>query len=826
MKIEIIFIADKHNEASAIIALRKMLPLLKGYGYDTLFIEMPSDEENLDKIIKYESDFFAARKKFFKTFPNKKIPKNPSRTQNEVILGLGEEKLKAWCALPVPLEYSENKVTLLQEIKKIGMKLVPIDAVDPKNTAPKERNARMLQRIVGNLKISSNKKIIIFAGTAHILSFWLRKGDPLINVRLDKDVYTRGLFNEFLKSKNLNIRKIYFFYSQKDSSYQRMQLAISECPLLNPNILREVEIKKQNFSEIEKLLPIDLKDQKVVELPETKRDKTYVIKTDEADRNSDMKLYLQDLGALIKEEDNKFIVEIESSILNKDVRKNLYLNQIWRKNLTEEENRILKQIISEIFIKQGNNETGEKGYLLTFSNAYYTTVMNIFSTKISSYFQKAIQGTLVSTSDIKTPTSSISVADKTFLSLFREHCESNFLWVAEKKSMNETGFESIKMDIYQLKEKFYFYYCENIFMPNSLTEKLNLTTTHPKFFWKQINDRLKSPLNNILHVCLIDEEVGYGVFTSDPIKAGTIIGIYAGRIEEKLGKQDEYGMDIKDLTGYRINARSIGGVTRFIQHMPFSLAPIIEAIQKADKQQYLNILFGNGVFLDKEEEDKLDKASILEQSKKVYILELKSFNEEDKVYGIPDRSYATANVKFFPLYYQGKPIIYFQACRDIEAKEQLGVSYGMKHWEVRGKSPRYFDHHGKLIPELKAKSKESVVSPVAFDYSSNRSSDLFKFIETLSHKYNNSERLASVESALRRLIKKKDSDSVIKKLLNLARKENTILDMVSQDSNGLTILKLAKKCNKEQTIKQLIIDSEIDTNNTIDQPTTTSSFSS
>lgn len=49
----------------------------------------------------------------------------------------------------------------------------------------------------------------------------------------------------------------------------------------------------------------------------------------------------------------------------------------------------------------------------------------------------------------------------------------------------------------------------------------------------KVTHRLENPLNESLVVCHIDDEVGYGVFTTETIECGEIICLYSGLFELK-----------------------------------------------------------------------------------------------------------------------------------------------------------------------------------------------------------------------------------------------------------------------------------------------------
>ena len=275
----------------------------------------------------------------------------------------------------------------------------------------------------------------------------------------------------------------------------------------------------------------------------------------------------------------------------------------------------------------------------------------------------------------------------------------NFLLVSDSPLTSDRQIEKIDEDV--IKERFNFEYRENVIIPDSLERKTRQQKRPHDIPWEKIQERLVSPLNNQLVVCFIDESVGYGLFTTTLIKAGTIIGLYAGNLEEISGI-DDYGMGIGD-TSLRINAHQVGGITRFIQHMPAKPHSSAEFLNKATKEAFVEIAKNHGIYFQPQELNALNKEAVLRETKATYFSQFTTLKpeQEDILEGDPLEKIleiATANVKAFTTTYHQKPILYFQAIRDIQPQEQLGLNYGCDYWAKRGKIPHYFYQNGQIVP--------------------------------------------------------------------------------------------------------------------------------
>jgi len=222
----------------------------------------------------------------------------------------------------------------------------------------------------------------------------------------------------------------------------------------------------------------------------------------------------------------------------------------------------------------------------------------------------------------------------------------------------------------------------------------------------ELRYRLMHPLNDALVICHIDNEVGYGVFAKEKIKPG-MIALYAGKIE-KSEIESSYGVAIgPSHENTRINAEHVGGITRFIQHMPQSMDALFDALDSANKEDFVTMAKAYDIYFPSEQlalisEIPLDikqvvKDKIIEtiQKKSLFSKELKTKPFLNTV----SSQLATANTRFNSVFIDNLPYVYVEAIRPIEAGEQLGVPYGDQWWHQIKKVPRYFDRNtGRVIP--------------------------------------------------------------------------------------------------------------------------------
>lgn len=244
-----------------------------------------------------------------------------------------------------------------------------------------------------------------------------------------------------------------------------------------------------------------------------------------------------------------------------------------------------------------------------------------------------------------------------------------------------------------------FKYKENIQI-NGNTRQIEQDPELLTYFKQEIEHRLKNPLNDSLVVCHIDKTVGYGVFTTQAIEMGDIIGIYAGQIPDNNGlipAPSEFSESVTSgdyvlgPEGISTNAGYIGGITRFIQHMPLHKKAFLNRIDAAaHHEEAVSIGACFGKVVKNYESFKLDnvKAFIKEECESTFSKQdplVEAFINKQN-----DPNIATANLCVRNYMIDGVLFSVLMTNRRIEAGEQLGYDYEKTFWQLRNKPFCYF----------------------------------------------------------------------------------------------------------------------------------------
>ena len=92
-------------------------------------------------------------------------------------------------------------------------------------------------------------------------------------------------------------------------------------------------------------------------------------------------------------------------------------------------------------------------------------------------------------------------------------------------------------------------------------------------------EKLTKNLYSLTYIKIVNDQIGYGLFSAEPLKADDLIGEYTGIVQEafhfdpedkETSAKTEYAWDYPDeipgLPPLEINARYAGGVLRFVNH--------------------------------------------------------------------------------------------------------------------------------------------------------------------------------------------------------------------------------------------------------------------
>jgi len=99
------------------------------------------------------------------------------------------------------------------------------------------------------------------------------------------------------------------------------------------------------------------------------------------------------------------------------------------------------------------------------------------------------------------------------------------------------------------------------------------------YLGKKYGEKLINHLKPPVYIKKVNDQIGYGLFAAEPLKADDLIGEYTGIVQEaydldisnkETSAKTEYAWDYPDdipgLPPLEINARYAGGVLRFVNH--------------------------------------------------------------------------------------------------------------------------------------------------------------------------------------------------------------------------------------------------------------------
>jgi hypothetical protein len=293
------------------------------------------------------------------------------------------------------------------------------------------------------------------------------------------------------------------------------------------------------------------------------------------------------------------------------------------------------------------------------------------------------------------------------------------VWYCDRP-LKASGAKPRKIPVAELEEIIGggFKYSEDVYIKELSNLPFLKSSLSPDII-KEILTRLKNPLIDKLVICKIDDEVGHGVFARQSIDINEIVAIYSGEFSfSQSGNDASYAMDAvrsQKGSGYSIDAKKIGGIARFFQHLP--LLPDVLAVHQTKKfkengrdciKKSLDLSETFSGFSPNDIEYCINEvlSNVLhnngEKIKEMLNCDRdpnQLFEVENAVLAISWHEVAIANVGVATLLLKngGVPIIYFYAKREIRIGEPVGFSYGLGYWSSLGKLPRLFDLHGNSL---------------------------------------------------------------------------------------------------------------------------------
>ena len=269
--------------------------------------------------------------------------------------------------------------------------------------------------------------------------------------------------------------------------------------------------------------------------------------------------------------------------------------------------------------------------------------------------------------------------------------------------------EPIRIPIAKLEKRCSYQHSESVIFKGEDTSTNTFSAT--EIFISQEHEAqlmafLSDPRPERFVIRYIDESVGYGLFAKEDIPPMTIIGLYAG----ETTTTDQHA---PYLLG-SVDSEKMGGITRFVQHMPFSIDRINKEFQDYGDTKTPADLMELAKTLGVHERESSKKSTLnslqdphkrsqyisaclnmIQKSNKLYTseIETKKFLENIK-------SLATANTLPIDYIYRGIKINFLKTYVEIKAGQQIGMSYGVAYWRWQQDQARYFDiNSGKIIPK-------------------------------------------------------------------------------------------------------------------------------
>lgn len=368
--------ADKHNYPTAMLALTEALPLLKDQGYDTLYLESPWGNADIDEVITLTG--YSVRSILLFQSTDGIVPEKKTKEQEELIQEMlpdyeNYQTLVSSIKIVYDneknfLESHQQRIKMLEILKKLGMRLINIDVANPlalNNPGDiGKRNIHMVDSITKN--IEKSKKGIVFIGFAHAIDIW------------EQGSFNLGVLSLVLnRPKIFDVEKckIYYVSSHKENSEEIKRDILVPLDRCGNRISSRVQIvdvsKGEKFFEV---LTKDLKaedsGQPIFKKIDESEKSLYFISEDRTNQNIH---YAASLGGVLKgrapeklEYDGikGFIFEMPVAALSGERRKILGLGRGFLPNLSELEVKCLKETIKTLTIDKVGNP--KPGFVLTF----------------------------------------------------------------------------------------------------------------------------------------------------------------------------------------------------------------------------------------------------------------------------------------------------------------------------------------------------------------------------------------------------------------------------------------------------------------------------
>ena len=214
-----------------------------------------------------------------------------------------------------------------------------------------------------------------------------------------------------------------------------------------------------------------------------------------------------------------------------------------------------------------------------------------------------------------------------------------------------------------------------------------------------------TPVTDKLALCYMGKKMGYSTFARDDIPPYTFLGVYIGRMERNI-LGGHYAFDLSNVQeGWVVNSQEIGGIMRFLPHLPDRLNEIefdIKQLQKASsdlKLQYFRIGGSAPELIAKLQQlpDEVITSGMRDNADSdQWVL---NYDAES----IAVSRFATSNVEAHVAFVCGMPLALFSSRSFIPRGSLVGFNYGNSYARVAKFNPVVCHYDGKILTDLELK---------------------------------------------------------------------------------------------------------------------------
>lgn len=210
-------------------------------------------------------------------------------------------------------------------------------------------------------------------------------------------------------------------------------------------------------------------------------------------------------------------------------------------------------------------------------------------------------------------------------------------------------------------------------------------------------ERMHQPLDCFI-ICNMGPDVGYGLFTLNDIPANTVLFLFAGELADPVSYSLERNSDYSWLSSDEdptkvINPSHVGGLARFMQHLPMDYtkhkAMIEEVLRQhiTENPEYTVMMQAENITISDFIDNLLQNLKQEDEAGKLHFHNTKL-----------KENLMTSNVNLCTVVVRGVPAVVVTTTQAIAANTQLGFSYGKQYWLMAQQQPRYFYTDGSLVP--------------------------------------------------------------------------------------------------------------------------------